>query len=298
MALEAVHVEGSTWYVPGPVNIGIFVAEGDQAVLIDSGGDESFGRKLFRLLEAKGWSLKMIVNTHSNADHIGGNAYLQKKTGCRIAATRKEAAFIEDPLLEPAFLWGGFPFKKLRNKFLQAQPSKVTDRLIPGENVPGFQLETVSVPGHFLEMIGVKTPDEVFFAADTVFSEKIIEKYGLTFCFDVGQTLETLERLPSIPAKLFVPAHAEPVEDIAPLARLNREALETVGETVTGLCREKPRCFEEILQVVTNRWHIALDANQYVLVGSTLRAHLSRLSDLGMLGPDFDEGRMVWKALV
>ncbi len=296
MALEAVHVTGSTWYVPGPVNVGVFVAEGDRAVLIDSGGDESFGRKLFRLLEARGWSLEMIVNTHSNADHIGGNAYLQKKTGCRIAATRKEAAFIEDPLLEPAFLWGGFPFKKLRNKFLQAQPSKVTDLLSAGD-VPGFQLETVPLPGHFLEMIGVRTPDGVFFAADTVFSEKIIEKYGVTFCFDVGKAIETLEKLPLIPAKLYVPAHAEPVEDILPLTRLNREALETVGETVVGLCREKPRSFEEILQSVTSRWQLALDANQYVLVGSTLRAHLSRLSDLDRIGPDFDGGRMVWKAL-
>jgi DNA-binding transcriptional ArsR family regulator len=113
----------------------------------------------------------------------------------------------------------------------------------------------------------------------------------------VGKAIETLGGLPSIPAKLYVPAHAEPVEDIAPLARLNREALETVGETIVGLCREKPQCFEEILQAVTNRWHIALDANQYVLVGSTLRAHLSRLSDLGMIGSDFDVGRMVWKAL-
>ncbi|MGC9372117.1 MAG: MBL fold metallo-hydrolase [Thermovirgaceae bacterium] len=297
MALEAVHVGGSTWYVPGPVNVGVFVAEDNRAVLVDSGGDESFGRKLFRLIEARGWNLEMIVNTHSNADHIGGNAYLQKKTGCRIAAARKEAAFIEDPLLEPAFLWGGFPFKKLRNKFLQAQPSKVTDLLSAGGDVPGFQLETVPLPGHFLEMIGVRTPDGVFFAADTVFSEKIIEKYGVTFCFDVERALETLEGLPCIPARLYVPAHAEPALDITTLARLNREALETVGETVAGLCREKPRCFEEILQAVTNRWSLVLDANQYVLVGSTLRAHLSRLSDLGRIGPDFDGGRMVWKAL-
>jgi DNA-binding transcriptional ArsR family regulator len=146
-------------------------------------------------------------------------------------------------------------------------------------------------------MIGVRTPDEVFFAADTVFSEKIIEKYGVTFCFDVGKAIETLENLLSIPAKLYVPAHAESVEDITALARLNLEALETVGETVAGLCSEKPRCFEEILEAVVNRWDLVLDVNQYVLVGSTLRAHLSRLSDLGRIKPDFDGGKMVWKAL-
>ncbi|MFP4482270.1 MAG: MBL fold metallo-hydrolase [Thermovirgaceae bacterium] len=297
MALDALHVEGSTWYVPGPVNVGIFVAKDNRAVLVDSGGDESFGRKLFRLIEARGWTLEMIVNTHSNADHIGGNAYLQKKTGCRIAATPKEIPLIENPLLEPAFLWGGFPFQALRNKFLQAQPSKVTDRLTPGETVPGFPLETISLPGHFLEMIGVKTPDGVFFAADTVFSKKIMEKYGITFCFDVESAIKTLEVLPSLPARLYIPAHAEPVEDIAPLAHLNRKALETVGEAIVGICSENPQCFEDILRALTNRWNLSLDENQYVLVGSTLRAHLSRLSDLGRIGFDFDESRMVWKAL-
>lgn len=297
MVLEPECIAGSTWYVPGPANVGIFVGEDKRVALIDSGGDESFGRKLFRLFEARGWELEVIVNTHSNADHIGGNAYLQKKTGCRIATTPGEAAFVGEPLLEPAFLWGGYPFRALRNKFLEARPSEVTDLVSPGETVPGFPLETVPLPGHFLDMIGVRTPDDVFFVADTVFSERIIKKYGVTFCFDVERAIDTLERLPSMPARLYVPAHADPVEDISPLASLNREALETVSETVAGICREAPRCFEAILQVVAKRWDLSLDASQYVLVGAAVKAHLSRLCDLGRIAADFDGGRLVWKTV-
>ena len=38
-------------------------------------------------MEREGWSLHAIINTHSNADHIGGNKYLMQQTGCRIYAS-------------------------------------------------------------------------------------------------------------------------------------------------------------------------------------------------------------------
>lgn len=37
-------------------------------------------------------------------------------------------------------------------------------------------------------------------------------------------------------ARAFVPAHAEVTEDIAPLARYNREVVEEIGDCITELC--------------------------------------------------------------
>ncbi|MDR2136737.1 MAG: MBL fold metallo-hydrolase [Synergistaceae bacterium] len=78
-----------TWYIPGRVNVGYYEENG-QGYLIDTGLDDEQGRKLLKLLneERQGVPLRAIVNTHSNADHIGANALVQKRTGCQVWATR------------------------------------------------------------------------------------------------------------------------------------------------------------------------------------------------------------------
>ena len=45
-------------------------------------------------LEAKGWRLTHILNTHHHADHAGGNLELKRRTGCTIVGPRADAARI------------------------------------------------------------------------------------------------------------------------------------------------------------------------------------------------------------
>jgi len=45
-------------------------------------------------LEAKGWRLTHVLNTHHHADHAGGNLELKRQTGCTIVGPRADAARI------------------------------------------------------------------------------------------------------------------------------------------------------------------------------------------------------------
>lgn len=42
-------------------------------------------------LDARGWQLTHILNTHHHADHAGGNLPLKERTGCRIIGPRADA---------------------------------------------------------------------------------------------------------------------------------------------------------------------------------------------------------------
>jgi hydroxyacylglutathione hydrolase len=45
-------------------------------------------------LDAKGWRLTHIFNTHHHSDHAGGNVELKRRTGCTIVGPRADAARI------------------------------------------------------------------------------------------------------------------------------------------------------------------------------------------------------------
>lgn len=169
---ELTQVVGNSYYIQSPAKIGLVRLNDADVCLIDSGNDKEAGRKVRQILDANGWHLTAIYNTHSNADHIGGNQYLQKQTGCKIYAPGIECAFTRHPVLEPSFLYGGYPPKELQHKFLMAKPSDAQE-LTPACLPEGFEL--LQLPGHFFDMVGFRTPDDVVYLADCLSSRETLE---------------------------------------------------------------------------------------------------------------------------
>lgn len=288
---ELIQVTDRSYYIQCPAKIGLVRLEGDQVCLIDSGSDKDAGRKVRQILDANGWRLAAIYVTHSNADHIGGCQYLQKQTGCRIFAPGIEQAFTRYPVLEPAFLYGGYPFRELRNKFLMAKESPA-EELVPASLPEGFAV--IPLPGHFFDMVGFRTPDDVVYLADCLSSRETLDKYQIGFLYDVAAYLDTLEKVKGLSARLFVPAHAEAAEDISALADYNIAKVRQVAERILDLCRE-PLSFETILQRLFTGCGLTMDFQQYVLVGSTVRSYLSWLKDTGSLDARFEDDRLLWE---
>lgn len=291
--MEAVKLGAATEYIPGRVNVGLYLAD-DGARLIDSGLDDEAGRKIARLLEERSIPLRRIVTTHSNADHCGGNAFLRKRTGCSVAATELESMVIENPVLEPLLLWSAFPFAELGNKFLQAKPSEV-DLVIKNTGVfDESGLEAVPLQGHFLDMIGLRTPDQVLFVADSLFSAELIEKYAVMFVLDVGAALETIDRLTVAEAAWFVPSHAPATENIVPLAEANRKGLLRVSEAILDCCGE-PASREVILRRLAEVFSLSMSVSEYVLNSAAVGAHLSWLRKRGQVAPVVEQGVLLWR---
>ncbi len=291
--MELVKVGEKTYYIKNPTNIGIYKIDDENVYLIDSGNDKDAGKKILKIMEEQGWKVKGIINTHSNADHIGGNKVIQDRTNCDIYAYNMERTFTEYPILEPSFLYGGYPFKDLKNKFLLAKESNVMNI---EDNLPSG-LEYFSLKGHFFDMIGIRTSDNVVFLADSLFSEETITKYHLSFIYDVREYLNTLDDLQSLEGNLFIPSHCEMTNSINSLIELNRNKVNEISNLIYEYCKMQVT-FEDVLKYVFDTYSLTMNANQYVLVGSTIRSYLSYLCDENKITYAFKENKMVWKQQV
>ena len=290
---ELNQVGEKSYYINCPAKIGIYQVNDKEVYLIDSGNDKDAGKKVRKILDEKGWTLLGILNTHSNADHIGGNQYLQQQTGCKIFSTGIEKAFTEYPVLEPSFLYGGYPCKDLRHKFLLAKPSIVTD--FSDESFPK-EMEIILLKGHFFDMVGFRTPDDTVFLADCLSSKETLDKYQIGFIYDVAEYLKTLETVKSIKAKMFVPAHAPATDDIAGLADINIAKVHEIADKILSICSE-PICFENILQRLFSDYGLTMNFEQYVLAGSTVRSYLSWLKDNEKISAFFEDNMLFWKRI-
>lgn len=290
--MELVQIGQNTWYIPGRVNVGYYEENG-KSYLIDTGLDDESGRKILRLIESRGVPLAAIVNTHSNADHIGGNSFIQRRTGCEVWATRLESLIIACPTIEPLFLWGAFPFRDIRGKFIEAKPSE--PKVIPNDGkIMDTLLHAVPLPGHFLDMIGVVTPDNVFFVADSLFEPLILKKYFFIVMLDIAGAYKTFDVIQNFKADWFVPCHALPVQDVSGLVNANRDAMHKVSEEILELCSH-PRSREEILSALAVNHGIEMDAAHFLLNQSCVSAHLTWLSENNKIEPFMEGSRLIWR---
>ena len=290
---ELIRVSEQCFYIDCPAKIGVYLANADEVYLVDSGSDKEAGRKVKKILDQNGWKLKGILSTHSNADHIGGNQYLQKQYACPVFSGGIEACFTEHTILEPAFLFGGYPCRELRHKFLLAQECTVTDFSDPA--FPG-EIEIIPLPGHYFDMVGYRMPDGAVFLADCISSAETLEKYAVSFIYDVQAYLSTLDMVEGMEAAVFVPAHARAGEDLKELIHLNRDKVHEIADVLLEICQQ-PLNFEEILRKLFIHYDLSLTMQQYVLVGSTVKSYLSWLKDGGRMEIIIDDGRILWKTI-
>lgn len=276
---ELIQVLNNTYYINCPAKIGLYLDVDKDVYLIDSGNDKEAGRKVRQILDKNGWTLRAILCTHSHADHIGGCKYLQAQTGCKVYSPGVERDFTRHTLLEPALLYGGFPPKALRHKFLMAQESDA-DELASAELPEGFEI--IPLPGHCFEMVGFRTPDDVVFLADCLSSRATLEKYRIGFIYDVQAYLDTLEKVKSLSGAFFVPAHAEACEDVSELAQYNIDTVNEIAGRIKSICTQ-PVNFEALLKRLFDEYALELSFEQYALVGSTVKSYLAWLMDKGQL---------------
>ena len=290
---ELIHAKGNTYYIESPSKVGVFKLKCDEVCLIDSGNNRDMGKRIKKALDTEGLWLKSIYITHAHADHIGGNKYLEGQYGCKIYSPGVECDFTRHTMLMPALLYGANPPAELRHKFLLAEECAAAPLTV--EALPdGF--EAINLSGHTPSMVGYRTPDDVLFLGDCLSSKEVLDKYGVGYIYDIESYLSTLETVKRLEAALFIPSHTAPTEDISPLAEYNIKKVAEVCECITDICAE-PHTVDEIITELFTRYGLAMNFEQYALVGSTVRSYLTYLMDKRLVIPYFNENKLLFERI-
>ena len=280
---ELITLTDSCHYFSMPSKIGLYTV-GKDAYLIDSGNNKDAAKKILKTLDAMGLDLKAVLVTHSHADHIGGCAFLQERTGCRVLARGIERAFTQFPILEPTYVYGGFPPEALRHKFMLATPSDAEELSLDG-------IEIIDLPGHSFDMVGYKMPDGTVYLGDALSSPETLEKYSLGFMWDIKAQLETLVRLETLKGERFVLSHAEAPDGLTELIEVNRQAILKNCDMILSLCTELVSV-EELLAEIFDALSLTMTFEQNALCMATLRSYLTYLENEGLITLVIDDNRL------
>lgn len=287
--MELTKLGEKTYCIQNPTNIGIYKLDDNKICLIDTGNDKESGRKILKIINEQNWQVECIINTHSNADHVGGNKFIQDRTNCKILSSKKETAIINNPELEPALLYGAMPLNELNNKFLLAKES---DCQVIDNNLPEG-LEYFTLKGHFIDMIGIKTSDNIYFLGDSIFSEETINKYHIFFIYDVEKYLQTLDFLETLNGTFYIPSHVKPLTDLKELIKLNKNKINEICNAILNAC-QNPITTEEIIKNIFDTYNLEININQYALLGSTIKSYLTYLNNQNRVEYFFKDNLLYW----
>jgi glyoxylase-like metal-dependent hydrolase (beta-lactamase superfamily II) len=199
------------------------IVENGELTLVDGGTKAAFKRVVATLSEL-GFplaSLKRILLTHSDVDHVGVVRELKRLVCPQVGASQIAAvALAQGRASRPLQVWG----LKGISGWLQAHFSSTmkleVDRILtPGETLPLLGgLEVIDAAGHTPgQLVFYAREKKLLFSGDAFRTRAEVIKYNLipAFTWDAGQVVATHKRLAGLKPEIVCGGHGPVVFDAA-----------------------------------------------------------------------------------
>ncbi|MEB3756680.1 MAG: MBL fold metallo-hydrolase [Desulfurococcales archaeon] len=184
-----IHLSGNTYLLRGsPVTI--VYRDGDIAYIIDPGHGSKRARQLKQALNDLNISKFIVLITHYHSDHLGITGKLNPD---EVIASEQDSLFVKNPELRILVTFG-YPIPPGHPSLpFDAPGVEVTKQLNPGSRIG--PMETIHLPGHTPGQVGVVTPDNVLYLADSAFGLRVLENYYIPYHLDYPKAIGTLYKI-------------------------------------------------------------------------------------------------------
>jgi glyoxylase-like metal-dependent hydrolase (beta-lactamase superfamily II) len=212
------------YLVPGVVANPYILVDPDGLTVVDTGLPGS-QKKILAYITSLGKTardVKRILLTHSDLDHVGGLAALQKLTGAHTYASQVEANAIAAGRASRQINPSGISLRRvmfsLLRPFMKASPFQVDEILVDSQVLPALGgLRVIETNGHTPGHISffVPVPGVLFTGDSLVTDENGIHgsRPGLTW--DDARAREAERKQAALGARIVCPGHGPVIMDAA-----------------------------------------------------------------------------------
>ena len=222
--MELKHICGNTYAAIGEgAVLGLYRLNDRDIVLLDTGVRKKDREPLDALIEENGFAVKGIFCSHAHYDHSGNTAHLRQRWGALTAAQIIEAGIAATPEAYHA----NYPFTTYAQCRAWFSEECFPTDVVIGRNDDhvsfcGVNFDVVQLPGHAAGQIGIITPDNVAYLADSLIGPATLAASKLPTSMCIEDDLRSKEKVRSLGCQAYILAHHDVIEgDIGPTVDAN-----------------------------------------------------------------------------
>jgi glyoxylase-like metal-dependent hydrolase (beta-lactamase superfamily II) len=210
------------------------VLRAKETTVVDSGYGAHAAQTVALLEHAlAGKSLDRLLNTHCHSDHMGGNAAIQRRFGCRTSIPAGEAPLIDrwderELILSAA--------DQRAERFTYDDTFAEGDTLAMGE----YEWQVLAAPGHDTHAVIFYSPEtRVLISGDALWENGFGSVFAQLFGRDtaLAETRATLERIAGLDCEVVIPGHGRPFGEVGAALARAFSRLKGYEEDITRLAR-------------------------------------------------------------